>query len=105
MSARRKSNKPAAAQSRDGNEHGGQGRRGAGKPTTDLWKPVPALPDPQPIEPADDPSALVRSLGDPPLPGKGAASGHYLSAVVERAAAIASALAASTELIKRPPES
>ncbi len=99
MSARRKSNKSG------GNAGGNQQspRRGGSRTSAELWKPVPALPEPEPIEPAADPSALVRSLGDPPLPGKGAASGHYLAAVVERAAALATALAASTELIKLPP--
>jgi hypothetical protein len=46
----------------------------------------------------DDPSALVRSLGELPLPGKGDLAGHYVAAVLERAAALASALAASVDL-------
>ena len=44
------------------------------------------------------PTALLRSLGDPPLQGQGAAAEHYLAAVVERAAGLATALA-------RPPTS
>ena len=66
---------------------------------TDLWQPVPALPDPAPIEPALDPRALIRSLGDPPLAGQGAVAGHYLGAVVDRAAALATALAAASGLL------
>jgi len=83
---------------------GGNRRRkqsgGGNKPRpTDLWQPVPALPDPAPIEPALDPRALIRSLGDPPLAGQGAVAGHYLGAVVDRAAALATALAAAAGLL------
>jgi hypothetical protein len=41
----------------------------------------------------------LRSLGDPPLQGQGAAAGHYLAAVVERAAGLALALAATGGLL------
>ena len=83
---------------------GGNRRRkpggGGNKPRpTDLWQPVPALPDPAPIEPALDPRALLRSLGDPPLAGQGAVAGHYLGAVVDRAAGLATALAAAAGLL------
>ena len=59
----------------------------------DLWRPVPQLPEPEPIAPASDATALLRSLGDPPLHGQGAVAEHYLAAVVERAAVLAGALA------------
>jgi hypothetical protein len=65
----------------------------------DIWRPVPPLPDPPPIEPANDPTALLRSLGDPPLPGVAVVAGHYISAVTMRAAALATALAASAGLL------
>ena len=68
----------------------------------DLWRPVPQLPDPEPIVPANDPAALVRSLGDPPLQGQGQVAEHYLAAVVERAAQLATALAASGGLLGSP---
>ena len=68
----------------------------------DLWRPVPQLPEPEPIEPAGDPTALLRSLGDPPLQGQGAVAEHYLAAVVERAAALATALAATANLLAAP---
>ncbi|HEY9558623.1 MAG TPA: hypothetical protein VIR58_17930 [Acidimicrobiales bacterium] len=75
-------------------------RRGGQKPKpTDLWRPVPQLPDPTPIRPVSDPTALIRSLGDPPLPGQAAVAQHYLSAVLERSAVLASALAASAGLL------
>lgn len=71
----------------------------------DLWQPVPALPDPAPITPAADPRMLVRSLGDPPLAGQGAVAEHYLGAVLDRAAGLATALAAAAGLLAEPPES
>jgi hypothetical protein len=86
---------------------GGNRRRkpggGGQKPrSTDLWQPVPALPEPSPIEPSLDPRALLRSLGDPPLAGQGAVAEHYLGAVIDRAAALATALAAAAGLLAEP---
>jgi len=78
--------------------------RGKGRPAN-LWRPVPAPPDPEPIAPSDDPGALVRSLGQPPLYGQGAAAEHYLVAVIERAAGLAAALAASAGLLAGPSDS
>ncbi len=75
-------------------------RRGGQKPKpVDLWRPVPQLPDPEPIRPATDTMALLRSLGDPPLPGQAAVAEHYFGAVVEKSAAMATALAASAGLL------
>ena len=45
-------------------------RRNKRKKPVDLWRPVPTLPDPEPISVEGDPTALVRSLGNPPLPGQ-----------------------------------
>jgi hypothetical protein len=71
----------------------------------DLWRPVPQLAEPDPIAPVGDPTALLRSLGDPPLQGQGAVAEHYLAAVVERAAGLAVALAATADLLAQPEES
>lgn len=80
-------------------------RAGGNKPRpADLWQPVPALPDAEPIEPAADPRMLIRSLGDPPLAGQGAVAEHYLGAVVDRAAGLATALAAASGLLAAPGE-
>jgi hypothetical protein len=49
-----------------------------------------------------DPSALLRSLGPPPLTGQGATAEHYLAAVVARAAGLAAALAAAGDLLADP---
>jgi hypothetical protein len=66
----------------------------------DVWRPGQgALPDPQPIVPLRDPTALLRSLGDPPLQGQSQVAQHYLGAVVERAAGLATALAAAAGLL------
>lgn len=87
---------------------GGKNRRrkqggNAVKPRpADLWQPVPALPDPEPITPAADPRMLLRSLGDPPLSGQGAVAEHYMGAVIDRAAALATALAAAAGLLAEP---
>ena len=40
----------------------------------DIWRAVPAADEPEPIVPAVDPTALIRSLGRPPLPGQQAFS-------------------------------
>ena len=80
-----------------------QGRRRGVKPKpVDLWRPVPQLPDPEPIAPAADAAMLLRSLGDPPLHGQGQVAEHYLAAVVERAAGLATALAAGSGLLASP---
>jgi hypothetical protein len=68
----------------------------------DLWRPARELPEPEPVRPVDDATALVRSLGDPPLPGNRLPAAHYLASVVERAAVLATALAASAELLEEP---
>ena len=64
----------------------------------------PQLPDPEPIRPAADPTAMIRSLGDPPLPGQGAVAQHYLGAVLEEARKLATALAASADLLSWEPD-
>jgi hypothetical protein len=74
--------------------------RSKAKPrTTDLWRPVPAGTDPEPIVPGPDPATLVRSLGRPPLQHQSTAAEYYFATVVERAAALAAALAASADLL------
>ncbi len=58
----------------------------------DFWKAAPNPGLPGQITPASDPTALLRSLGRPPLDQTGA--DRYLAAVAERAAGLATALAA-----------
>lgn len=69
---------------------------------TDLWRPVPQLPEAELVVAAQDPAVLLRSLGDPPLMNKSTVAGHYIATVIERAAGLAAALAASADLLARP---
>ncbi|MGI8754261.1 MAG: hypothetical protein ACR2MB_00015 [Acidimicrobiales bacterium] len=64
----------------------------------DLWRPVPQLPDPEPIVAASDPTMVLRSLGEPPLHGSGAQAAHEISKVLVRAAHLAEAVAAASGL-------
>jgi hypothetical protein len=71
--------------------------------SADIWRaPAQPMPDPAPIVPIGDPTTMLRSLGDPPLPGQGAVAEHHLKAVVERAAQVAMALAATADLLVEP---
>jgi hypothetical protein len=64
----------------------------------DLWRDPAPLPDVEPIAVPAEVSAMLRSLGDPPM-NNGAAAGHYFSTVIERAAAVAVALAVSADVL------
>jgi hypothetical protein len=74
-------------------------RRSGGAKQNDIWRQPPTLDDPEPIIPAKDPAAVLRSLGTPPLQGHGALVDYYLATVVERAAGVAAALAATAGLL------
>jgi hypothetical protein len=99
--------KPAQGQANGQGQRQGGGRRrrgrrrpsGGGGRSNDLWRSTPALDDPQPIIPARDPAAVLRSLGTPPLQGHGALVDYYLATVVERAAGVAAALAATAGVL------
>lgn len=76
-------------------------RRNKGKALTEYWGDKDALPDPtSDIRITTDPTAVVRSLGRPPLPGQEQASDAYFAAVYGRAVGLASALAAAGDLIE-----
>lgn len=80
-------------------------RGGGGKAkakAVDIWRPVPPLPDPEPITPATDPTALLRSIGAPPLRARSDMAEAYVVAVAERAAGLATALAAAADLLADP---
>ena len=68
----------------------------------DLWRPVPRLPEAAPVVAAADPAALLRSLGELPIPGNRVAVGQYLASVIERAASLAVGLAATANLPTEP---
>ena len=66
--------------------------------TVDFWHGPNPLPEVAPINAPHDAGALLRSLGDPPI-FSGNAVGHYFTAVIERAAAVAMALTLSADLL------
>ena len=74
-------------------------RRGHGSSSSkDFWRAKGTLPDVEPIEIPDDVSALLRSLGEPPL-SRGGTAGKYFESVAERAAYMARVLAMSADLL------
>ena len=92
-------------QNRKGNRRGTRSSRAgaaAGPKPVDLWRPVPKLPDPDPIGVAMDPTVLLQSLGDPPLQGHSTAAEHYLAAAVKGAAQMAEVLATVAGLVAQP---
>jgi hypothetical protein len=75
--------------------------RSNAKALAEFWGDPDALPEPSDdIRITRDPSAVVRSLGRPPLPGQEQAAEAYFTAVYGRAVGLASALAAAGELIE-----
>jgi hypothetical protein len=72
------------------------------RPTpVDIWRTADPLPDVEPITVPDEVGALLRSLGDPPII-RGSVANNYFTAVIERAAAVAAALALSADLLAQP---
>lgn len=68
----------------------------------EFWKIAPKAAAPTRITPATDPTALVRSLGRPPLDHPGA--DRYLASVAQRAAGLATALAVAADILATPEE-
>jgi hypothetical protein len=95
-------NKPKRPASAGG---AGSGVAGVGGKPVEMWRPAAALPDLVPIKIPSDSGGTLRSLGDPPFGNKSVLAGHYLASVVERAAGIAKALAASANLLDETPPS
>ncbi len=83
---------------RRNNRSGTRGGRPVDVSPVDFWRAVPDRGNPPPISPAADPTALLRSLGKPPLPGQAGADRH-VATVIERASVLATALAAATDLL------
>ena len=74
------------------------GGRGRQQPAVDLWRASEPLGEIRPVAVPDEPSAMLRSLGDPPL-ANGVSMARHFVAVSERAAATAAALALSADLL------
>jgi hypothetical protein len=75
-----------------------RGRRRA--PQRDFWGNADAFAEPATrIVPAEDPTVMLHSLSSPPLPGRETVAVHYFAAVAEKAASLAVALAAASDLL------
>jgi hypothetical protein len=69
-------------------------------PRRDFWEGTDAGDEPVALVRApDDPSAMIRSLGPPPLPGRETIAEHYFAAAFDKAARRAVALAAASGLM------
>ena len=82
-------------------------RSKARRPTNELefWGDADAgVEEVDEIYPADDPAVMVASLGPAPLPGRETIAEHYFKAIYDRAAALAVAVAASSDLLPRSDE-
>jgi len=80
---------------------GGQPRARRRVPQRDFWGNADANAEPATrIAPADDPTVMLHSLSSPPLPGRETVAVHYFAAVAEKAASLAVALAAASDLLE-----
>jgi hypothetical protein len=90
----------SASRKRNNNSNKARGGRARKPSMRDFWgverddEEPPAL-----IRPSDDPTAMIRSLGPPPLPSRETVAEHYFVAVYEKATALATALAAASDLL------
>ena len=73
-------------------------KRAGNAKANDLWREPAPLPAVKPIPLPNDVAAMLRSLGEPPM-HNGAAAAHYFNTVIERAAAVALALAVSANVL------
>jgi hypothetical protein len=80
---------------------GGQSRSRRQKaPQRDFWGNADAFDEPAArITPAPDPTVMLHSLSSPPLPGRETVAVHYFAAVAEKAASLAVALAAASDVL------
>ncbi len=85
--------------------HNNKPKRNQPKPPAEptpaeFWRVAPKIAAPTRITPAIDPTALVRSLGRPPLDHPGA--DRYMASVAQRAAGLATALAVAADILAEP---
>ena len=91
MSARRRKQGAKANNTTNKRKHGG----------VEFWgrQPTDDDLDVDDIVPAADPGAMVRSLGPVPLPSREHVAEHYFASVYDKAAGLATALAAAADLL------
>ena len=78
-------------------------QRQTAEPTpAEFWRIPPKAAAPGRITPATDATALLRSLGRPPLDHTGA--DRYLATVAQRAAGLATALAVAADILAETPD-
>ena len=76
------------------------GARRKPAPRRDFWNGSGAEDEPVVlVRSPEDPAAMVRSLGPPPLPGRETIAEHYFTATYDKAARRARALAAANGLL------
>jgi len=69
-------------------------------PRRDFWGGADAGDEPVAlVRASDDPSAMIRSLGPPPLPGRETIAENYFALAFDKAARRAVALAAANDLM------
>jgi hypothetical protein len=69
-------------------------------PRRDFWDGAGTDDEPVALlRPSGDPSAMIRSLGPPPLPGRETIAEHYFALAFDKASRRAFALAAANELV------
>lgn len=90
-----------SGQRRKSKQRRGGGRGGGGRtaPPAEFWRSAPEPPEPPDIVPTSDPTALLRSMGAPPLPGQKDASLMTIGQVILGAQRTAVALAAAADLL------
>jgi hypothetical protein len=79
------------------------GQRAPERSGAKFWGRDGALDPARPIAPSADPTAMVRSLGPPPLGVLAGPGEHYLNAAYDKAAGVAVALAAAGDLLDLDP--
>ena len=104
--SKRKKQNNSAGNSNNKNKNKKQSNNGKKKfDAAAFWGDPAAIPNPEGFDTTTpDPVAVVNSLGQPPLPGHGAASPHYFTLVYNRAAQLAGALAMAGEIDDLTPD-
>ena len=94
-----------AARKRSRRSRGKGTAPGSARTSGDFWGSADKLPAVEEVTVSTDPSAVVRSLGRPPLSGHEAVSEYYLRAVYDNTAKLAEVLATAGDLLESPPAS
>src|SRR5687768_5052091 len=83
-----------------GRRRQGQAQRNQRQGGAAFWGDASTLPAPRPdVRITEDPAAVARSLGPPPLTGQETIAEHYFSVVYDRAVMLAGAVATAAGMI------